>query len=70
VRIAGGTDDWVLSLIHFLLAAVVMAPLPIGIYGTALTLNYKGTLAHGKIAGEVTVDPFGVTGDFTALMQK
>lgn len=34
--------------------------------GTALTISYKGKLAAGKITGETTVDPFGVTGEFTA----
>lgn len=35
--------------------------------GTPITLNYTATLDDsGKIAGEVEVDPFGVTGDFTA----
>jgi hypothetical protein len=36
--------------------------------GTPLTIKYEGKLdpAAGKIAGTVTVDPFGVGGDFTA----
>ncbi|HET7102815.1 MAG TPA: hypothetical protein VFI20_01890 [Terracidiphilus sp.] len=35
--------------------------------GTPLTMNYSATLDDtGKIAGSVEVDPFGVTGDFTA----
>ena len=34
--------------------------------GTPLTVKYDGTLDSGKIAGGVTVDPFGATGDFTA----
>lgn len=38
--------------------------------GTALTLTYKGKLADGKIAGEATVDPFGVSGEFTATPAK
>jgi len=40
--------------------------------GTALTVKYSGTLdsAATKIAGTVTVDPFGVDGDFTATQTK
>ena len=40
--------------------------------GTALTLKYTGTLdpATGKIAGSLTVDPFGVEGEFTAIQAK
>jgi len=38
--------------------------------GTALTLRYKGKLADGKITGEASVDPFGVSGDFTATPVK
>jgi hypothetical protein len=35
--------------------------------GNALTLTYTGTIDDsGKIAGSVNVDPFSVTGDFTA----
>lgn len=35
--------------------------------GSPLTLTYTATLDDsGKIAGKVDVDPFGVTGDFTA----
>lgn len=34
--------------------------------GSPLTMKYEGTLDAGKIAGNVTVDPFGVSGDFTA----
>jgi hypothetical protein len=34
--------------------------------GTALTVKYDGTLDAGKITGSVSVDPFGVGGDFTA----
>jgi opacity protein-like surface antigen len=35
--------------------------------GTPLTLTYTATLDDsGKIAGSVEVQPFGVTGDFTA----
>jgi hypothetical protein len=36
--------------------------------GSPLTLSFSGTLdASGKIAGGVDVDPFGVTGEFTAI---
>jgi hypothetical protein len=35
--------------------------------GTALTISFVGTLSAGKITGENTVDPFGITGDFTAV---
>jgi hypothetical protein len=36
-----------------------------------ITLTYTGTLDDsGKIAGSVDVDPFGVTGDFTAVHSK
>jgi hypothetical protein len=39
--------------------------------GTALTLTYTATLDDsGKIAGSVEVQPFGVTGDFTASPSK
>jgi len=34
--------------------------------GSPLTLKYDGTFDAGKITGTVTVDPFGVSGDFTA----
>ena len=35
--------------------------------GSPLTLTYRATLDDsGKIAGSVEVEPFGVTGDFTA----
>ncbi|UWZ84485.1 hypothetical protein [Occallatibacter riparius] len=35
--------------------------------GTALTLTYTATLDDsGKVAGSVEVQPFGVSGDFTA----
>ena len=34
--------------------------------GTPLTAKYTGTLAAGKISGEVTVERFGVPGEFTA----
>jgi hypothetical protein len=39
--------------------------------GSPLTLTYTATLDNsGKIAGSVEVDPFGVTGDFTATPSK
>jgi hypothetical protein len=39
--------------------------------GNPITLTYKGTLDDsGKIAGSVDVDPFSVTGDFTAAPVK
>jgi hypothetical protein len=39
--------------------------------GSPLTLTYTGILDNsGKIAGNVDVDPFGVTGDFTATPSK
>ncbi len=39
--------------------------------GTPLTLTYTATLDDsGKIAGSVEVQPFGVTGDFTASPSK
>ncbi len=40
--------------------------------GTPLTIKYEGKLdaAAGKIAGTVTVDPFGVGGDFSATSAK
>ena len=39
--------------------------------GTPLTLTYTATLDDsGKIAGSVDVDPFAVTGDFTATPSK
>ncbi len=38
--------------------------------GSPLTMNYSGTLDSGKIAGDVEVDPFNVTGDFTATQAK
>ena len=34
--------------------------------GTTLTIKFTGNLKDGKISGEMSVDPFGVTGDFTA----
>ena len=38
--------------------------------GSPLTLTYTATLDDsGKIAGNVEVDPFGVTGDFTATAE-
>jgi hypothetical protein len=39
--------------------------------GTPITLVYTATLDDsGKIVGSVNVDPFGVTGDFTAVPSK
>jgi hypothetical protein len=39
--------------------------------GTPITLTYTATLDDsGKIAGSVNVDPFGVSGDFTAVPSK
>jgi len=39
--------------------------------GTPITMAYSGTLDDsGKIIGSVDVDPFGVTGDFTAAHSK
>jgi hypothetical protein len=39
--------------------------------GSPLTLTYTGTLDDaGKITGSVDVEPFGVTGDFTAAPAK
>ncbi len=38
--------------------------------GSPLTMNYSGTLDSGKITGDVEVDPFNVTGDFTATQAK
>jgi hypothetical protein len=40
--------------------------------GTPLTIKYDGTLdtALSKIAGTVSVDPFGVDGGFTATLVK
>ena len=39
--------------------------------GTPITLTYTGAIDDsGKIAGSVDVDPFGVTGDFTAAPSK
>jgi hypothetical protein len=39
--------------------------------GSPLTLTYAGTLDDsGKITGTVDVDPFSITGDFTAAPSK
>jgi hypothetical protein len=38
--------------------------------GTALTMKYSGKLEDGKITGTLTIDPFGVDGDFTATLGK
>ena len=34
--------------------------------GTELTITYSGTLAEKQMKGTVDVQPFGVTGEFTA----
>jgi hypothetical protein len=34
--------------------------------GGPITLNYRGSLKDGQVAGEVTVEEFSVTGAFTA----
>ncbi len=38
--------------------------------GTALTVKYTGKLAGDKITGTETIEPFGVSGDFTATLSK
>jgi len=38
--------------------------------GTPITLTFTGTLEVGKIAGRVDVDPYNVSGDFTATPVK
>jgi hypothetical protein len=39
--------------------------------GSPITLTYTATLDDsGKIAGNVNVDPYGVSGDFTAVPSK
>lgn len=38
--------------------------------GTALTVKYSGTVVADSIAGDVTVDPYDVKGDFTATFSK
>ncbi len=38
--------------------------------GSPLTVTYSGTLASGKITGDVDVEPFAVDGDFTATQSK
>lgn len=38
--------------------------------GTPLTVTYTGTVDGDKITGEEAVDPFAVTGDFTAARTK
>lgn len=39
--------------------------------GTPLTIKFTGTIDDsGKMSGSVDVDPFGVTGDFTATQPK
>jgi len=38
--------------------------------GTPLTVKYTGTLDSGSISGDTNVDPFGVSGIFTATRSK
>ncbi len=38
--------------------------------GTKLTISYAGKLNADKITGEANVDPYGVSGDFTATASK
>lgn len=38
--------------------------------GTPLTVKFNGKLVDGKVTGETTVDPFGISGDFTATVVK
>jgi len=39
--------------------------------GTAITLTYTATLSDSeKFSGSVDVEPYGVTGDFTATLSK
>lgn len=38
--------------------------------GTALTITLTGTIDGDKITGDENVDPFAVTGDFTATRSK
>ena len=54
VKISGQIDDTKLTLTG-----------NSGYNGTPLTIKYNGTLASGKITGDVNVGPFGVTGNFT-----
>ena len=35
--------------------------------GSPLTMNYEATLDSGKMTGTVSVDPFGVSGDMSAV---
>jgi hypothetical protein len=55
VEIAGNTQedkiDWVFKSLY---------------EGNPITLTYKGSIAEGKISGNVTVEEFNVTGEFTA----
>jgi len=37
--------------------------------GTDLTMKYEGTLDAGKVTGTLTIDPMGVSGDFTATAE-
>jgi hypothetical protein len=38
--------------------------------GAPLTMKYSGTLASAKMTGGVSVDPYGVEGEFTATPAK
>jgi len=38
--------------------------------GTPLTVKYTGTLDSARITGTVSVEPFGVDGEFTATQSK
>jgi hypothetical protein len=38
--------------------------------GSPLTMKYEGNLDPGKITGSVTVEQYGVTGDFTATLES
>jgi hypothetical protein len=39
--------------------------------GTPLTIKFTGTVDNsGKMSGSVDVDPFGVSGDFSAIRSK
>jgi hypothetical protein len=37
--------------------------------GSPLTLKYSGTYSPGKIAGDIDVEEFSVSGDFTATLE-
>lgn len=38
--------------------------------GTPLTMKYTATVVDGKMKGDMTIDPFGVNGEFTATPAK